>query len=142
MIAAAQSALTTTGRAGVQKVIIFLSDGDASASSSNVGSAKYANQCHQGITAAQAATAAGTKVYALAYGASTSAGSSCGTDSPQISACSTLQQMASSPSMFYSDNASGCTSSANSVTELVSIYSQVGTSLSSPRPRLLPNDAT
>ena len=34
VIAAAQSSLQTSGRSGVQKVIIFLSDGDANASSS------------------------------------------------------------------------------------------------------------
>ncbi|MCI0466712.1 MAG: hypothetical protein L0Y57_06865 [Beijerinckiaceae bacterium] len=140
VVTAAQTYLTGNGRSGVQKAIIFLSDGDANASSSNMLPAKVPNQCHQAITAAQAASAAGTLVYTLAYGASTSAGSSCSTDSPQISACSTLEQMASSPANFFSDNAAGCSSSLNSVSELVSIFSQVGTSLSSPR--LLPNNAT
>jgi len=46
----------------VQKVIIFLSDGDANASSSNVPSGQGSNECHEGITAAAAATAAGTWV--------------------------------------------------------------------------------
>jgi hypothetical protein len=92
-ITAAQAALASSGRATAQKVIILLSDGDASASSSNMPAGKYNNQCHEAITAAQAATAAGTWVYTIAYGAATSG--SCSTDSPTISACSTLQQMAS-----------------------------------------------
>jgi hypothetical protein len=60
---------------------------DASASSSNMPAGKYNNQCHEAITAAQAATAAGTWVYTIAYSAATSG--SCSTDSPTISACST-----------------------------------------------------
>lgn len=141
VITAAQTALTSNGRTGVQKVIIFLSDGDASASSSNVPTGKSTNQCHQAITAAQAATAAGMKVFSLAYGAETSG--TCGTDSPAISACQAMQQIASTPSMFFSDKQNGvttCASSANSVSELVAIFSQIGTSLSSPR--LLPNSTT
>jgi Flp pilus assembly protein TadG len=47
-ISAAQTALTSTGRANAQKVIIFLSDGDSNASSANVGSAKASNQCAAG----------------------------------------------------------------------------------------------
>ena len=80
-------------------MIILLSDGDASATVSNMPAGKANNQCHQGITAAQAATAAGTWVYTIAYGAPTSPtpGSCTGGsgDSPAISACATLQQMAS-----------------------------------------------
>ena len=62
VISAAQTALATNGQTGVQKVIIFLSDGDANASSSNVPSGQGSNECHEGITAAAAATAAGTWV--------------------------------------------------------------------------------
>ncbi|MCI0735238.1 MAG: hypothetical protein L0Y50_03015 [Beijerinckiaceae bacterium] len=141
-----QTYLANNGRAGVQKVIIVLSDGDANASSSNMPPAKLANQCKQAVTVAQAATAAGTKVYTLAYGASTSASSSCGTDSPQISACSALQQMASNSTTFYSDNASGCVSPAHTLadlaelwgtSELIAIYKDIAAQLSPAR--LLPN---
>lgn len=154
VITKAQTALTSNGRSGAQKIIIFLSDGDAGASSSNVGSAKYANQCHQRITAAQAATSAtpSTKVYAVAYGAPTSATpSSCSTDSPAISACSAMQQVASSASTFYSDKQNGsssCNSSANSVSELVQIYNQIVKSLppssttGAAVPRLVPNNVS
>jgi len=138
VITAAQTALTTNGRTGVQKVIIFLSDGDASASASNVPTGKATNQCHQGITAAQAATSAGTWVYTAAYGAATSATSSCSTDSPRIDACSTLQQMASTPAMFFSDGATSCTSTVNQSAELVTLFTNIGTSLTPAR--LLPNN--
>jgi hypothetical protein len=137
VITAAQTALTTNGRADVQKVIILLSDGDANASSSNVPTGKGANQCHEAITAAKAATAAGTWVYALAYGSPTAVTpGSCSTDSPAISACSTMQQIASEPGFFYSDQTGGtssCTSTVNSVSELVSLFNAVGVSFQKPR---------
>jgi len=141
-ITAAQADLTANGRSGVQKVIILLSDGDASASSSKMPSGKYNNQCHEAITAASTATTAGTWVYSVAYGASTSSTGSCSTDSPHISACSTMQQIASGSSKFYSDNSGGtggCTST-NSASELIDIFNHVGSSVTMPR--LLPNNTT
>ena len=135
-INAAQSALSSGGRSGVQKVIILLSDGDANAKTTNMPSGKANNQCHEAITAANNATTAGTWVYSLAYGASTSSSGSCSTDSTAISACSTMQQIASQSSYFYSDSSGGsgtCTSSANSVSELVSIFGAVGSSFQTPR---------
>jgi Flp pilus assembly protein TadG len=140
VITAAQTELTTNGRAGVQKVIIILSDGDAGASSSNMISTKYNNQCHQAITAAQTATAAGTLVYSIAYGANTSSSSSCSTDSPRISACSTMQQIASDSSKFYSDNSggSGGCNSTNSYSHITDIFPHIGTSLTSAR--LMPDN--
>jgi Putative Tad-like Flp pilus-assembly len=139
VVTAAQTALTTTGRSGVQKVIILLTDGDANAVSPNVSGTQTPNECHHAITAAATATAAGTWVYTLAYGSATS--SSCSTDSPVISACSTLQQMASTPKMFFSDDANGCTSPSNaSNSDLVALFTAIGASLSPPR--LLPNSTT
>jgi hypothetical protein len=141
-ITAAQTDLTTNGRSGIQKVIILLSDGDASASSSKMPSGKYNNQCQEAITAAQAATTAGTWVYSIAYGANTSSSSSCSTDSPHISACSTMSSIASDSSKFYSDNSGGsggCTST-NSASELVNIFNHIGSSVTMPR--LLPNNTT
>ena len=144
-IKAAQAALVANGRSGVQKAIIFLSDGDANASASNMPAAEVNNQCHEGITAAQAAAAAGTWVYSIAYGASTSATpGSCSTDtSSHISACATMQQIASDPTKFYSDTqngSSGCTSTAHSVSELLAVFQSISTSLLPPR--LLPNSTT
>jgi hypothetical protein len=149
VITAAQSTLTTSGRTGVQKVIILLSDGGANAKSSNVPSGMASNQCHEAITAA--ATAAGTWVYSAAYGSSTATGSqsssdpsTCTTDSPIISACATMQQIASQPSMFFIDTSGGstsCTSTINaSTTDVVALFTNLGTSLTTPR--LLSNDTT
>ena len=139
VITVAETALTTTGRSGVQKVIILLTDGDSNAVSPNVSTTQRTNECHHAITAAATATAAGTWVYTLAYGSATS--SSCSTDSPAISACSTLQQMASTPKMFFSDDANGCTSPSNpSNANLVALFTAIGASLSPPR--LLPNSTT
>ena len=142
-ITAAQNALTTNGRANATKVIVFLGDGDASASSQNMTSTKVNNQCRQAITAAAAATAAGTRVYTIAYGASNSASSSCSTDSPSISACATLQQIASDSTKFFSDTVGGtsaCGSSANSVSALTSIFTAIANDLSFPR--LIPDNTT
>ncbi|MGJ0392114.1 MAG: VWA domain-containing protein [Methylocystis sp.] len=139
-INAAQNALLSTSapaRPYAQKAIILLSDGDAGATSSNVGTSKYPSQCHQGITAAQTATRQGITVYTAAYGAPTGATpSSCSTDTASpISACSAMQQMASKPSTFFSVGTAGsCTSTVNGVTsDLVKIFTQISTSLTTPR---------
>jgi hypothetical protein len=119
-VASAQSQLATfksgLGAAGAnsQNVIILLSDGDANAQYSASGhsdivQAKSTNECHAAITAASNAKATGTWVYVVGYGANTSASSSCGTDSPAISAYCTLAQMSSQQSTgrqyFYADAA-------------------------------------
>jgi Flp pilus assembly protein TadG len=145
VITAAQTALTASHQAGQQNVIVFISDGDANALPTNVGNGlpilnpAALNQCHQGIVAAQAATAAGTWVYSVAYGASTSTSSSCSTDIPAISACSALQQIASVPSKFYSDNPSSCVS-VNTISALSSIFKNIGISLLNAM--LIPNGTT
>lgn len=142
-ITTAQSSLSSTGRANVQKVIIILSDGDASSSSSDMTSGAYHNQCAEAVTAAKAASTAGTWVYTIAYGSSTSSSGSCATDSPAISACTTMQDMATSPKDFFSDQTGGtstCTSSAQSTSELVSIFSGIGSAFGTPR--LLPDTTT
>ena len=120
-----------------ENVIILLSDGDANAKSSNMPSGKASNQCHAAISAAQAAAAAGTWVYSLAYGAPTGqTPSSCSTNSPAISACQTMQKIASDPSKFYSDlqNAkNGCSAGVQSISDLVSVFKSVAVSLLPPR---------
>jgi hypothetical protein len=85
------------------------------------------NQCHQAIAAAQTAAAAGTRVYSVAYGAK-SAG--CSTDSPSITPCSTMQQMASNASTFFSDytatgGSSSCISAARPVSGLNQIFTDI-----------------
>jgi len=104
------------------------------------------NQCHEAITAAQNATNAGTWVYAIAYGASTtlsppsgSGNNSCSDDEyPSISSCQTMgggeaavQGIASDYTKFYSDGSGGsgnCTST-NPASDLGSIFQSIGNSL-------------
>jgi hypothetical protein len=140
-IAAAQAALVATGRANVQNVIILLGDGDANASPSDISAAKLANQCHQAITAANNATAAGTWVYSIAYGALTT--SSCSTDTTHITACATMQQIASDTTKFYSDatGTGACVSTAHpSYTDLQTIFKDIV--FSTTKARLLPDNTT
>jgi Flp pilus assembly protein TadG len=126
-------------RSTMQNAIIILSDGDAGAGSSNFTSASLSsqptldqNECHAAISAAQTAAAtansAGLKtwVYSVAYGSSTSSSSSCSTDSPPISGCTTMTSMASDATKFYSDGASGCVSTAHpTMTSLGSIFGNI-----------------
>ncbi len=139
-ITAAQTELVNKGRSNIQKVIILLGDGDADATSSNMPSGKANNQCRQAITAAATATAAGTWVYSIAYKALTSATGSCASDSPRISACSTMQQIASDPTKFYSDDiGTGCISTAHpSYTDLQTIFKDIV--FSTTNARLLPDN--
>lgn len=137
-IKAAQTALANSGRSTNQKIIVLLSDGDASATTANMPTGEATSQCHEAITAAQAAKTAGMWVYSIAYGASTSSTGSCSTDtSPHISACATMQQIASDPGKFYSDtsgsSSGACASTATSVSELVQIFTSIASSLSTPR---------
>jgi Flp pilus assembly protein TadG len=141
-ITQAQSALASDNRPTARKVIILLSDGAANASSSDMPGGESNNQCHEAIAAAQAATAAGTWVYSISYGATTST-SDCTTDTPAISPCSTMQQIASDSSKYFSDTSGGsaaCMSTANSLSQLGAIFSYIGVDASTPR--LLPVNTT
>jgi len=150
-----------------KNVIIMVSDGDATAtcsgSSHNVctsgdmtgasttsgvynpatGATSSIQECHQAITAAQAAAAAGTRIYAVAYGAE-SAG--CPTDTaPAITPCQTMQQIASSSAYFYSDykatgSDSACVSASQPVTALNQIFQVISGDLTIAR--LVPNNTT
>lgn len=168
-IYAAQSSLIAAQKAnpGSLNAMVILSDGDASAKSSKMcatwstsnpsSCTAYAtsngtnygssiDQCQQAIAAAQAATAAGTTVYSIAYGAGSS-GCSTDTSGPLagISPCTTMQDLASTSGDFYSDstasqNKGQCTSSANPNLSLNSIFKQVATSFTVAR--LIPNNST
>jgi Flp pilus assembly protein TadG len=143
-ITQAQSALSSDGRATARKVIILLSDGAANASVANMPPGQASNQCHEAIAAAQAATAAGTWVYSISYGSSTATNpSDCTTDVPVISSCSTMQQIASDSTKYFSDTSGGsaaCTSSANPISELSQIFAYIGVDASTAR--LLPLNTT
>jgi hypothetical protein len=123
-------------RSSVQNVIILLSDGNATSTQTDfvngTSSTYYTNDCHQAIAAA--ATAAATKnavglktwVYAVAYGSETSSSGYCTTDSPPISPCTTMTDIASDPTKFYSDDANGCVSTAHStLTTLGQIFQNI-----------------
>jgi hypothetical protein len=142
--------------------MIILSDGDSNAGSSKMATTDTAgnsvsttastypsiiNQCQQGIAAAAAATAAGTTVYSVAYGASTTPG--CSTDTSGtlkgISPCTAMTKMASSASTFFSDNSatggdSGCTSAQQPSTGLATIFGQIASDFTLPR--LIPDGTT
>lgn len=108
------------------------------------------NQCHQAIAAAQAATAAGTQVYAVAYGASVFPALTCLTDIlpqpdylvPLISACETMQRIGSDATKFYATNINGssCVSSANTMSDLPSIFRAIAADFAGAR--LVPNNTT
>ena len=101
-----------------KNAMIILSDGDATAKSSNFDSSVHltttglypsaTDECHQSITAADwvSSNVPNTTVFTVAYNAQTSG--TCSTDSPAITACSELQQMATSNSDFYADTSSSC----------------------------------
>jgi hypothetical protein len=140
-ITAAQTVLAANARTGATNVIVLLSDGDASGAGTS-------NGCHLAITAAQNAAKLGTWVYSIAFN---SPNSGCSLDSPTITACSTMNQIANmpgpggpgtfyhDPTKFYSDNTNGCQSPSNpSITAINSIFQSIGNSLSTSR--LLPNN--
>jgi hypothetical protein len=139
-IYAAQASLVAeqANNPGSQNVIILISDGDASATSSAMTGASTTSgtypstlqQCHQAVAAAQAATAAGTRVYSVAYG---SESSGCSTDkNPTITPCETMEGIASAPQYFFSDytqsgSGSTCVSAAQSTTNLDQIFTEIAT---------------
>jgi Flp pilus assembly protein TadG len=166
-IYAAQTALIAQQAAnpGSQNAMIILGDGDMSSSAisgqmkaqtgtlngtgsgSNKNSYAYPSalgQCGQSIIAAQAADASGTRVYTVGYGAAKSG--TCSTDATYsaykgVQACTALQDMASSPGYFFSDNGNGC-SSPNQLnfTQLKQIFQAIARGLTNPR--LIPNGTT
>ncbi len=103
-IDSAQKELATNGRPGVQKVMIFLSDGAANYGGTwHPASSPYrTNPCHQGITSSNLAKNAGTTVYTIGYDLNGS-----GTDPEQcsdavtITSLKAMQDIASSPDTFY-----------------------------------------
>ncbi|MGA1982987.1 MAG: pilus assembly protein TadG-related protein [Acidobacteriaceae bacterium] len=152
VIYAAQSALVAEKAAnpGSQNVLVIISDGDAGTTDSgalpgaSTTSGTYPStkqQCAQAVTAAKAATTAGTRVITVAYGAESSG---CSQDtSPTITPCQTMQDMASDSQDFYSDytatgGTSSCVSASQPTTNMNQIFTDIATSLSVPR--LIPNN--
>ncbi|MGB8685219.1 MAG: TadG family pilus assembly protein [Candidatus Binatus sp.] len=177
VIDTAQSALvaqqTTRKDAGVdsQNVMILVSDGEANADadqttftttgagSEGMQETKPApstvylgtGQCAQAVARSQAAAAAGTTVYAVAYGAESTG---CSTDSgTYASPVCTMQGIANSPTTpgsysqnnnnFFTDvtsTTSSCASDARSTSTLDQIFQAIGLDLTTSR--LIPNGTT
>jgi Flp pilus assembly protein TadG len=164
-ISAAQSALVTeqaarvtAGGVGGTNVIILLTDGNATSTSTQMGPLKSSsNECKAAVTAAQNAASAGTKVYAVYYD-DNGTSSTCSTDSGNYTgsapygACYTLQQIANSPgttagtyvqdpAKFYSiDGTSSPCPSKNAYSTIESIFGGIAKSLQTSR--LIPNRTT
>jgi hypothetical protein len=146
-----------------KNAIIVLSDGEPQTTSMEPGIALTGNglypdtndECQQAIKAANDAAYAGTRVYAVAYG-STSSG--CTLDRSvlhsvtynaplnvaltSITPCVTMEDIASSLQYFYADStsaSSSCTDSAHSTTSLQDIYLSIAASITNPQ--LLPRNA-
>ncbi|MGA9056713.1 MAG: pilus assembly protein TadG-related protein [Terriglobia bacterium] len=149
-ITAAQNYLVANSRKNVQNVMIVLSDGDATASSTQMGgkatSYPATNECHQAITASTNAQAAGILVYSVAYG---SESSGCSADSPAIAPCATMEGIASLPTAkyFFADNnqsGSGidktCANAARPTSDLNQVFKDIVLDLTVAR--LIPNNTT
>ena len=122
------------------------------------------DQCQQAITAAQYAANSGTTVFSVAYGSESSGcsnGWSVGTTDTTLTAtgtnqpfgsvsallpCTTMENIASSWSNFYSDNQQtgnvnlGCTDENHTTVSLQDIFQAIASTFTTPR--LLPNNAT
>ncbi len=159
VINAAQAALVAEQktRPNTTNVMILVSDGNAGAAAAYVPSGYQYNQCHEAVTAGQAAAAAGTWVYTVAYGAEASGASSCPTDctpnstscaTPTITPCETMEEIAATPtggenaSRFFSDytstgGTSTCVGRSQSDTKLTNIFKDIAGDLTVAR--LIPN---
>lgn len=157
-LAAEQAARVAAGQTGGQNVIILLTDGNATSSSTQMGSLKSTSgECQAAVTAAQTAATAGTKVYAVYYD-DNGTSSTCSTDSGKYAgaapdgACYTLQQIANSPgtsagtyvndpTKFYSvDGTSSPCPSKNNYNTITEIFQNIAASLESAR--LISNNTT
>lgn len=168
VIYAAQNALAAeqAGNPGSQNVMIILTDGDATSTSGQMflpnnatnTYQSYHDECQQAIIAANAASAAGTTVYAIGFG---SGSSGCSSDSAggggsnlhltyggtaiayPPTPCQTIEYMATSPNTWFSDLQSknnGCTSAAQPFTNVPQIFTAIVGQLTAAR--LIPNNTT
>jgi Flp pilus assembly protein TadG len=157
-LVAEQAARVSAGGQGGTNVIVLLTDGNATSSSTQMGPLKStSNECQAAVTAAQTAAAAGTKVYAVYYD-DNGTGSTCTYDTGSYAgaapdgACYTLQQIANSPgtttgtyvndpAKFYStDGTSSPCPSQNNYSTMKTIFQNIAASLQTAR--LIPNKTT
>lgn len=140
--------------------------GGTKRSSTTIGTyPDWYDQCQQAILAAQYAASQNTTVFAVAYGSEASGctnGWSVGktdtaivakgtynqpfTSLSQLLPCTTMEDIASNWSNFYSDNQQtgnvnlGCTDLNHTTVSLQNIFQAISTTFT--RPRLIPNNAT
>ncbi|MGB6782888.1 MAG: pilus assembly protein TadG-related protein [Terracidiphilus sp.] len=154
-IYAAQSALVAAqaSNPGSKNAIVILSDGAANTTTFQTGITYNANgtypskvdQCQEAVAAAQYASAHGTTVYVVAYGASSAGSKSQCTTDATLSPCTALQEMATTAGDFYSDatasqNEGQCTSTANPNLDLSQIFTQLTSQFTVAR--IIPNGTT
>lgn len=148
-IAAANAALTSFSQSqnpAGKNAIVLLSDGIATATTTQLGnvygksggsSYAYGSECQAAINTAATAKSSGTTVYTVAYlGGEGASAPSCSDGADALTACGTMQSIASSQSDFYSDT---CTN-ASSTQSLNQIFSGIAYSLT--KARLIPPNAT
>jgi Flp pilus assembly protein TadG len=157
-VVAEQAARVAASEPGGQNVIILLTDGNATSTSTQMGPLKSTTgECQAAVTAAQNAAKAGTKVYAVYYD-DNGTSSTCTNDSGSYTgaapdgACYTLQQIANAPgsttgtyvnapSLFYStDGKSSPCPSTNNYSSITAIFDNIATS--NETSRLVPNNTT
>ena len=157
-IFAAQQYLAANTRTNASNVIVLLSDGDANGgnmASSNLNSngtyPSAIDQCQQAIDVANAAKAAGTNIYVVGYGVDSGGCSTDGTVGKNgkfqqngLTACKTLQSIASDSSQFFVDTSSKvrCAGASNVTMDgksntLSAIFSAIAGDLT--RPHLISN---
>jgi Flp pilus assembly protein TadG len=133
-IQAAQAELAAHGRAGVQRVIIFLTDGAANTGPHffSAGNIELTRPCQSGVNSAGAAKQAGTWVYTIGYSIG---GDECQADrnagvleSPAITPDQALRAMATTPANYYVRPDSG---------QLNTIFTQIAADISSGSSRLV-----
>ena len=111
--------------------MIVLSDGDAS--TQPTGST---DPCHEAVVAADAAAAAGTEVYSIAYDADNTS-NSCTQDSgayASLTGFTTMQRIASDSTKFYCLNPpSGQTCNNASASSLAQIFTAIGIDVTNAR---------
>ena len=129
----AQAELDAHGRADVQDVVIFVSDGAANYGPAYYGEGSpYRTQpCHQGISSAAAVKARDTLVYTIGYdldaldgGANVCESIPGQLEQPPISAYDTLRQIATDPKAFYNKPGPG---------ELKTIFTEIASDVSGTR---------
>jgi Flp pilus assembly protein TadG len=173
VIYAAQAALVTqqASNTGSQNAMIILTDGNATASGSQLAASSTGSlngisghnptsytypsavgECGQAVQAAMAAAAAGTRVYTIGYGSPTSG---CTTDKTYSgtytggggnwthgdSPCQALAAMASGTAYFFSDDGAGCASTNGTNFTKLTQIFQA-ISKNLTTPRLVPNSTT